>query len=74
MGRRRAGGRQDREDSTNRVVVSVGEGGGKSRYINEDTKEARDKMGVADMERKRSGRGIVERNGCQEDGTVQYQP
>ena len=67
---RRADGRWDREDFINRVVVLVGQGGGESGYINEDTKGARENVGGADMERKCSGRRIVQRKGWQEGGTV----
>ena len=59
MGRRRADGRRGREDFIKRVVVLVGQGGGESGYINEDTKGARENVGGADMERKCSGRRIV---------------
>ena len=37
----------------------VGQVGGESGYINEDTKGARENVGGADMERKFSGRRIV---------------
>ena len=72
-GRRRAGRQRDREDSINRVVVLVGQGGGESGYCNNYTKAGMDKMGGVSTERKRGGRGITEGEEVQEGGKVQDQ-